>query len=128
MSYLQARKDKMKPNSRRGAIFGKEMAQSPKIFAMSSNQVKAPRESFLEEGLDLVASLDPVTQEINIERMTAALQAIVLDPTNLKLAEDELKEFGKYIVSNVSQYLRQISRGFCMNSTDFCGLENAIVN
>ena len=26
------------------------------------------------------------------------------------------------------QYLRQISRGFCMNSTDFCGLENAIVN
>ena len=92
MSYLQARKDKMKPNSRRGAIFGKEMAQSPKIFAMSSNQVKAPRESFLEEGLDLVASLDPVTQEINIERMTAALQAIVLDPTNLKLAEDELNK------------------------------------
>ena len=28
----------------------------------------------------------------------------------------------------LKQYLRQKSRGFCMNSTDFCGLENAIVN
>jgi sulfofructose kinase len=27
-----------------------------------------------------------------------------------------------------NQYLRQKSGGFCMNSTDFCGLENAIVN
>ena len=45
---------------------------------------------------------------------------------------DLLNAFGSYNsltdTFTISQYLRQKSRGFCMNSTDFCGLENAIVN
>ena len=47
---------------------------------------------------------------------------------NLFYTPNKSNNIDKLIITSGKQYLRQKSRGFCMNSTDFCGLENAIVN